>query len=37
MTISWRRWTQPETTISKNVSSGGTEPIPQVYRGLSFE
>jgi hypothetical protein len=33
MTMSWRRWTQPETTISKNVSSGGTEHLPEVYRG----
>ncbi len=36
MTISWHRWTQPETTISKNVSSGGTEPMPRVYRGPRF-
>ena len=37
MTMSWRRWTQPETISSKYVSSGGTEPMPRVYCELSFE
>jgi hypothetical protein len=32
MTISWRRWTRPDTIIGKNVSSGGAEPMPRVYR-----
>ena len=32
MTISCCRWTQPDTTINKKVSSGGTEPMPKVYR-----
>src|SRR4030095_8918522 len=32
MTISCCRWIQPDTTINKNVSSGGTEPMPKVYR-----
>jgi len=27
MTINWRRCTQPENVISRNASSGGTEPI----------
>ena len=37
MTISWRRCTQPENVISRNASSGGTEPMPEVYRTRSFE
>ena len=37
MTMSWRRWTQPETISSKYVRSGGTEPMPEVYRELSSE
>jgi transposase len=32
MTINCCRWTHPETTISKNVSSGGTDLMPEVYR-----
>jgi hypothetical protein len=31
MAISWRRWTQFEANISKNVSSGDTEPMLEVY------
>jgi hypothetical protein len=26
-----------DTIISRNVRSGGTEPMPKVYRGPSFE
>ena len=37
MTSCWRRLTQPETTISKNASNGGAEPMPKVYREPSFE
>jgi hypothetical protein len=32
MTISCCRWTQPDTTINRNVRSGGMEPMPKVYR-----
>jgi hypothetical protein len=37
MRMSCRRCTQPETTINRNVSNGGTEPMPEVYRGVSGE
>ena len=30
MTINCCRWTQPDTTIKKKLSSGGREPIPGV-------
>ena len=32
MTISCCRWTQPDKTINKKVSSGGTDPMLKVYR-----
>jgi hypothetical protein len=31
MTINWWRCTQPDTTISRKASNGGTEPMPKVY------
>ena len=32
ITISWWRFTQLAATISKNENSGGTGPMPEVYR-----
>jgi len=31
MTMSWWRWTQPETIINRNERSGGEERMPRVY------
>jgi len=37
MTINYGGEPQPDTSISRNVSNGGTEPMPQSLSQLPFE
>ena len=37
MTVNWCRCTQPDTTTSRNESSGGAVPMPRVYRSGAAE